>query len=580
MWGYIDKMKYRIFVFALLQLAIWIPPVSAQTENRYAVLVGSHRGQAGEHPLRYAGRDARKLAEVLIHHGKFNPSKVITLEDPSADAMRNSLIRLNARIRSESCPGCRSVLLVYYSGHADALSVHLGPSSLLWEELRDLTKGSSADLRILIVDACRSGQATQVKGFKASEAFALPPESPLAEGYIVLSSSAAGEAAQESDELQGSFFTHHFLSALRGAADFDADGRVTLAEAYRYTLDRTIASTATTLTGIQHPTFNFEMRGKAQLVLSYADGNSEQAELTLTKPGVYLFHRGKGPDSPVEMEAHVPETSRTVWLAPGDYFVRWRTPENLKEGLVVLSAAHAQILKTEELHQVEYTALVRKGILRRQGWEGDEIPAFNNAYPLRDGEGQVGFLRPTGIGVGNQLQFSTSLAANAFGFLNLDVMWNFVRTSHFAAAIEMAGGYGFFQKSYAAVGRMLFTTNIGHRLYLSAIIDYGISTLGPSDFKEKGNAEKLLALFLFPNGFTVEGEIELILNPCNLFVWSLGSGYNFDGDSLVPLKAYFGYAHRFESFRFLLGVVYSMEDWDWGEKETPIIPMLDFWWRW
>ena len=39
--------------------------------------------------------------------------------------------------------------------------------------------------------------------------------------------------AQESAAIGGSFFTHHFELGLRGAADADGDGQVTLAEAFR-----------------------------------------------------------------------------------------------------------------------------------------------------------------------------------------------------------------------------------------------------------------------------------------------------------------------------------------------------------
>ena len=51
---------------------------------------------------------------------------------------------------------------------------------------------------------------------------------------------SAGEDAQESDDIKGSFFTHHLVSALRGAADEDMDGRVVLEEAYRYTYNETL----------------------------------------------------------------------------------------------------------------------------------------------------------------------------------------------------------------------------------------------------------------------------------------------------------------------------------------------------
>ena len=49
---------------------------------------------------------------------------------------------------------------------------------------------------------------------------------------------------EESDLLGGSYFSHHLASGLLGDADRSADGRVTLAEAYAYAYERTVADTA------------------------------------------------------------------------------------------------------------------------------------------------------------------------------------------------------------------------------------------------------------------------------------------------------------------------------------------------
>jgi hypothetical protein len=50
---------------------------------------------------------------------------------------------------------------------------------------------------------------------------------------------SSGEAAQEWSFLRGSLFTHHLLAALRGAADIDGDGRVSLSEAYTHAFRHT-----------------------------------------------------------------------------------------------------------------------------------------------------------------------------------------------------------------------------------------------------------------------------------------------------------------------------------------------------
>src|SRR5207253_3195573 len=78
----------------------------------------------------------------------------------------------------------------------------------------------------------------------------------------------------------GSFFTHHFEVGLRGAADSDGDGQVTLAEAFRYTSVRTTSGTAATEAGPQHPTYDIRMSGRGDVVLA----DLRRAEATLRLP--------------------------------------------------------------------------------------------------------------------------------------------------------------------------------------------------------------------------------------------------------------------------------------------------------
>ena len=60
-----------------------------------------------------------------------------------------------------------------------------------------------------------------------------------------MTSSSENEAAQESERLRGSFFTHALLTGVRGAADASGDGKVTLGEAYQFAFNETLAQTTT-----------------------------------------------------------------------------------------------------------------------------------------------------------------------------------------------------------------------------------------------------------------------------------------------------------------------------------------------
>jgi hypothetical protein len=141
-------------------------------------------------------------------------------------------------------------------------------------------------------------------------AFALPlPGEESAQGTAFITSSAAGEAAQESARIGGSFFTHHLEAALRGAGDTDGDGKVTLVEAFRYASARTTAGTAGTEAGPQHPTYELRMAGRGEVVL--ADLRRGQASLVLPADlGATWLVRG-----PRDLLAEVQGTATELALA-------------------------------------------------------------------------------------------------------------------------------------------------------------------------------------------------------------------------------------------------------------------------
>jgi caspase domain-containing protein len=125
------------------------------------VIIGNNAGAPGDVELRYAHDDADKLFGVLTTLGGFAPESVTLLTERTADDVRRALITINDRIRAH---GSDDVLFVYYSGHASADELHLGRTTLAFDQLASLVRGSAAAMRILVVDACRSGSLTHVKG--------------------------------------------------------------------------------------------------------------------------------------------------------------------------------------------------------------------------------------------------------------------------------------------------------------------------------------------------------------------------------------------------------------------------------
>ena len=123
--------------------------------------------------------------------------------------------------------------------------MHLGTTRLDFTRLTSLVDQAGATLKVLVVDACRSGELTRVKGARPVQPFKIVSAERLkSEGNAIITSSAAGEDAQESDRLGGGIFSHHFMMGLRGAADRTGDRTVSLSEAYRYAYDQTLRTTS------------------------------------------------------------------------------------------------------------------------------------------------------------------------------------------------------------------------------------------------------------------------------------------------------------------------------------------------
>ncbi len=265
-------MTLRGLALALLCIA----PSPALAGARYALLIGANAGWANDRPLRHAESDAAKVADVLTELGGFEPARVEVLRDPDTTDVRARLRQLGDRARAS---GADSLVLIYYSGHADGLHLHLRGAPLTWKELVDTLGTLPATVRLGLFDACRSGSVVEVKGAAPAATFELKAEAPV-QGLALLSSSGADELSQETRAVQGSVFTHHLVSGLRGGADANGDGRVTLDEAYRYAAERTEADTAASIAP-QRPAFRVDLKGQRELVLTRLE--SAQASLVLPR---------------------------------------------------------------------------------------------------------------------------------------------------------------------------------------------------------------------------------------------------------------------------------------------------------
>ncbi|HUS32665.1 MAG TPA: caspase family protein [Kofleriaceae bacterium] len=335
-------------------------PARAEVE-RFAVVIGHDEGLADEQRLQFAEKDASQVADVLDEIGGVPAENQVVLRGKNADQVRRALIDINDRIRSS---GHDSVLVVYYSGHGDAESLHLGDTKLALRELEQLVRGSAASVRVLVIDACRSGSLTRTKGSKRAIDV---DESLPADGVIVFTASTLGEDAQESEKLGGSFFTHYLVSGMRGAADTNSDGVVTASEAFEYTREQTILESSRSSAGAQHPTFEYDLRGRADLTLSRLAPDNARGTLVVPPGATWLVVR-TSPSKTVIAEIGADAKQRKLSLRAGSYAVQGRTRDALLEGSVKVAAAKETSVDSDSLTRTMYARLVRKG-------RGDVLPS-------------------------------------------------------------------------------------------------------------------------------------------------------------------------------------------------------------
>lgn len=336
----------------------------AEGPRRFAVVAGNDRGGAGTRPLLHAKDDARKIWELLTRLGGVRPEDATLLLDGEAAGFLGALDDVEARAGQARLRGERTIVFIYYSGHAKDGSLRLGESQLPMAYLRTRLGQAPFDVRIGIFDSCQSGALTRTKGARRAPAFEIDTAgSRDTRGTVVLTSSSSDEDSQESDQIGGSYFSHHLVSGLLGAADKSGDGRVTLAEAYAYAYDRTVADTADSAAGTQHPTFSYDLAGNGDLVLTDIVAGREGLLFPAEAPaGTYFLVDGKGTVSAEIMK--IAGASRRIALAPGRYRVKRRLADRLRIGEVEIPRGQLVALVEPMLRDAPFSDDPVKGAAR------------------------------------------------------------------------------------------------------------------------------------------------------------------------------------------------------------------------
>jgi len=350
----------------LVTLLLAAGPASAAVQHRFALIAGNDRGGGDTRPLRYAADDARKVHGVLTQLGGLAGDDVTLLLNQASGEFWRALADVEARIAAAKQRGERTLFILYYSGHAKDGELRLGETRVRLDDVRTRLLAGQADIRIGVFDSCHAGMVNRTKGARRAPAFAIEAAgSEEARGLVMLSSASADEDAQESDEIGGSYFSHYLVSGLRGDADRSRDRRVTLSEAYAYAYARTVADTAESAAGAQHPTFSYDLKGNADLVLTDFASRNEGIYVPGDAPaGIYYIVDGNG-----FIAAEIQKTApgdRQLALPAGRYHVRRRLADRLRIGEIQIVSGQLVTLDEARLRDAPFSDDPVKGAIREE----------------------------------------------------------------------------------------------------------------------------------------------------------------------------------------------------------------------
>jgi hypothetical protein len=221
--------------------------------RRFAIVIGNNRAEdPNAEALRYADDDALNTARVLAEAG-VDTELLVTLDEdsrrlhpeirgykrPRKADLDAAFTAVSEKMRGVAAAGGRSELFLFYSGHGD---VEHGEGYVVLEDLRltrsllyDYLAHSPASANHVFIDACKSyflaferGPGGRRSAYSQTFVDAAVPASLANTGFVL--STSSDRESHEWERYQAGILSHEVVSALRGAADADRDGRVSYLE--------------------------------------------------------------------------------------------------------------------------------------------------------------------------------------------------------------------------------------------------------------------------------------------------------------------------------------------------------------
>ena len=224
-------------------------------KNIWAVVVGIN-DYPNTRRLKWAVNDARAFYRHLVDVIQV-PEENVTLllnQDAGLSRLRSALGTHLKKMAAKE-----DMVIIYFAGHGatekdvlspdgDGLEKYILPydvdpedlyaSALPMREISHIFYRIQSQRIIFIADSCYSGasggRTISLPGIRANFSDAFLDRIAGGKGTVIMTASGANEVSAEDEKLQHGVFTFYLLEGLRGAADADKDGLITVDEIYQY----------------------------------------------------------------------------------------------------------------------------------------------------------------------------------------------------------------------------------------------------------------------------------------------------------------------------------------------------------
>jgi hypothetical protein len=245
----------------------------------WAIIIGINQYQKVRN-LKYAVNDAQAFKDYLKDYVGIPDERIFYLANQDATKSKIESL-LGTTIKRKASKD--DTVIIFYAGHGavepdpsnpdgDGFEKYLLPyeanledlysTSISMNNIRTIFARISAERLIFIADTCYSG-ASGGRTMMASKTRANLSDKfyeriSKGKGRVIISSCSANEISKEDDNLQHGVFSYYMLEGLKGRADQDGDGIITVSELFSYISRKVPQASAQD----QHPVKKGETEGE------------------------------------------------------------------------------------------------------------------------------------------------------------------------------------------------------------------------------------------------------------------------------------------------------------------------------